>query len=66
MTDYELKLGGGRVVTWTGHDGVSAAQAYANAHPDVTVFAWRETRRHDFFPLPMVGNRIVQGKDGQS
>lgn len=28
MTDYELKLGGGRVVTWTGHDGMSAAQAY--------------------------------------
>jgi len=42
MTDYELKLGGGRVVTWTGHDGMSAAQAYANAHPGVTVFAWRD------------------------
>lgn len=39
--DFELKLKGGEIVTWTGTDGVNAAQRYADCHANVTVVAWK-------------------------
>lgn len=39
--DLELQLAGGEVVSWRGRDGERAARSYADAHPGVTVVAWR-------------------------
>jgi len=41
---FELRLRGGKTVTWPGSDGESAARRYALAHPGVTVIAWREVQ----------------------
>ncbi len=38
---FDLKLSGGKVVTWEGKDGVDAAHRYADANPDAVVLAWR-------------------------
>jgi hypothetical protein len=43
MQVYELKLADGKVVTWTGTDGVDAAVRCADAK-QVTVIAWRTPR----------------------
>jgi hypothetical protein len=43
-TDYELKLGSGKVVTWAGSSGENAALRYADAHRGETVVAWRDIR----------------------
>ena len=42
--EYELKLYGGKVVTWPGSDGVNAAHRYADAHRGDTVLAFREVK----------------------
>lgn len=44
MTKYELLLADNSVVTWTGSDGVNAAERYVDAHREATVVAWREPR----------------------
>jgi hypothetical protein len=43
MLKYELLTSDG-VKTWTGADGVDACKRYADAHPGVTVKAWRLPR----------------------
>jgi hypothetical protein len=57
MTQYELRLAGGKTAIWDGKDGKDASQRYADAHPGVVITAWREADRHGFFPFP---GRIVQ------
>lgn len=42
--EFELKLQGGKVVTWEGRDGEDASVRYAYAHRDQTVVAWRHVR----------------------
>ncbi len=44
MRVYQLKLASGRVVTWTGKDGVDACRRYVDAHRDASVIAWRYDR----------------------
>ncbi len=46
MTDkeYELKLANGKVVTWTGKDGIDAATRYADCNHGAVVVAWREPK----------------------
>lgn len=39
---YELKLASGKVVKWTGTDGVNAAERYVDCVRDAEVVAWRE------------------------
>jgi hypothetical protein len=39
--EFELKLGDGKVVRWTGSDGRDAALRYADCHHGVSVVAWR-------------------------
>jgi len=41
---FELRLRGGKTVTWAGSDGENAAWRYVAAHPEATVIAWREVR----------------------
>jgi hypothetical protein len=53
--EYELRLQGGRVVTWTGHDGADAAMRAAECL-GVTVLAWRYPR---FYIGPVDFNSII-------
>ena len=39
--EFELKLAGGKVVTWEGESGEDAARRYAENHRGVAVIAWR-------------------------
>lgn len=41
---FELKLSTGKVVEWTGRDGVDAARRYVDVHRDAVVVAWRTPR----------------------
>jgi hypothetical protein len=41
---WELRLADGRVVTWVGADGPSAARRYVDAHPEAVVVAVRRPR----------------------
>ena len=41
---WELKLAGGKVVSFTGETWEEAAQGYVSGHPDAVVVAWREAR----------------------
>ena len=54
--EYELKLLDGSVVTWTGENGIDAAQRYVAAHPEAAVVAWREANRHG---LHFGGKKVV-------
>lgn len=47
--EYELKLKGGKKVVWDGKDGVDASWRYAEAHPGVTIIAWRNYPRTGIF-----------------
>ena len=44
--EYELKLQGGKIVTWTGTDGVNAAERYVDCHRDAVVIATRLTAQY--------------------
>jgi hypothetical protein len=49
MRTFELKLGTGKVVVWDGRGGEDACRNYADAHPGVTVVAWRAYPRTGLF-----------------
>ena len=47
MNEYELKLSGGRAVSWDGASGEDAARRYADANRGARVVAWRFSRQPD-------------------
>jgi len=60
-SEYELRLSGGKVVKWTGSDGVNAAERYVDAHQGTSVIAWREIS-HGVFPYSP-SNVIIEPGD---
>ena len=53
--EFELKLSGGKVVTWTGKDGIDAATRYVECKGGM-VIAWRNIPVGIF---PYNGNLII-------
>jgi hypothetical protein len=59
---YELLVSGGKTVVWDGKDGLDACQRYADAHPGVSVSAWRQANRTNVvIPSPNLNNIIEPG-----
>ena len=48
--EYELKLKGGKWLTWTGTSGPDAAHNYVDCHREASVVAWREANQTGVFP----------------
>ena len=49
--EFEIKTSNG-TATWVGSDGKNACERYADAHPGVTVYAWRTPRYQLVIGMP--------------
>lgn len=65
MASFELKLAGGKVVTWEGESGEDAAHRYVDCHREATVVAWRTTPRKGLFVIERPDRiRIIEPTPG--
>lgn len=55
MRQFEVKLADGSRHVWEGRDGLDACHRFADAHPGVTVVAWRAYPRTGLF----IGTREI-------
>jgi len=46
--EFELKLASGKVVVWSGKDGINAAERYVDCNGG-TVIAWRDYPKYGVF-----------------
>jgi hypothetical protein len=56
----DLKLAGGKVVTWSGADELDAARRYVDCHREAVVEATREAHETNIVVVLARGYRIIE------